>query len=203
MSRATGPEGKRTLKRAVLTSAGGLGAAVALAGATAFACITPATLNLSSAAGRPGDVVTVTGKSWRPDGATVAPVRIHWHSTQGRVLAEALPDDQGNFTATVTIPDGPPGFYAVTGVLRDENGVDAPGTPSRALFEIRNPAAVAAPEPARSTFTPTAEPEGSTFPLAIVMGLGAVGLVLFAGGFIAVTRGRRPETATPAPVRRD
>lgn len=192
-----------TLGRTVVTGMGAMGAALALAGATAFACITPATLNLSSAAGRPGDVITVTGQSWKPDSSIATPVRLHWHSTQGQVLGEAIPDDLGNFTAIITIPDGPPGFYAITGVLRNEQGADAPGTPSRALFEIRNPTAAPPPEPLRSTFTPTAEPQGSSFPLALVMGLGAVGLVLFAGGFIAVTRGRRTEAATPARVRRD
>jgi hypothetical protein len=187
-----------TLRRTVVTGMGAMGAALALAGATAFACITPATLNLSSAAGRPGDVITVTGQSWKPDSSVATPVRLHWHSTQGQVLGEAIPDD-----ATITIPDGPPGFYAITGVLRNEQGADAPGTPSRALFEIRNPTAAPPPEPLRGTFTPTAEPQGSSFPLALVMGLGAVGLVLFASGFIAVTRGRRTEAATPARVRRD
>jgi len=178
-------------------------AAVAVAGATAFACIAPATLNLSSAAGRPGDVITVKGQSWQapsPAGAST-PVRIHWHSPQGEVLGQAAVDTQGSFEATVTIPDGPPGFYAITGVQRDDQGGDAPGTPSRALFEIRSPTAVPAPEPAASTFTPTAEPGGSSFPLALVTGLGAVGLLLFAGGFVAVTRSRRSESPAPERVR--
>lgn len=197
MSRGVLPVGSRS----VGAVAAAVATALSVAGATAFACIAPATLNLSTAAGRPGDVITVSGQSWRPDSNSNAPVRIHWHSTSGVVLATAVPDQQGSFETSITIPDGPPGFYAVTGVLRDEQGADAPGTPSRALFEIRNPAAVPAPEPAASTFTPTAEPEGSSFPLALVMGLGAVGLVLFAGGFIAVSRGRRTDPATPARVR--
>ena len=190
-------------RRVCIGGAAAVAAGLALAGATAFACVTPATLNLSSAEGRPGDVVTVTGKSWRPDSNITTPVRIHWHSTQGPLLAQVVPDDIGEFTTTVTIPDGAPGFYAITGVLRDDSGADAPGTPSRALFEIRNPTATPVTEPPRSTFTPVAEPQASTFPLALVMGLGAVGLVLFAGGFIAVSRGRRTGAATPAPVRRD
>lgn len=201
MSRGALPVGTASLKRSVGTAAAAIATALTVAGATAFACIAPATLNLSSAAGRPGDVITVSGKSWRPDSNSTAPVRILWHSTSGQVLASVVPDQQGEFETTITIPDGPPGFYAITGVLRDEQGADAPGTPSRALFEIRNPAAAPAPEPAATSFTPTAEPESSSFPVALVMGLGAVGLVLFAGGFIAVTRGRRAESATPARVR--
>ena len=203
MSLATRSVGAVSLRRAVVASFATVGAAVAVLGASAFACITPATLNLSSAAGRPGDVITVSGSSWQLGDSNTVPVRVHWHAVGGAVLAEALPDQQGNFKTTITIPDGPPGYYAVTAVMRDASGADAPGTPSRALFEIRNPAAAPPPEPAVSTFTPTAEPSGSTFPLAMVMGLGVVGLVLFAGGFIAVTRGRRSAAGTPSPVRRD
>ena len=201
MSRRALAGGTAAFKRSVAAGAA-VAAALSVAGSTAFACIAPATLNLSSAAGRPGDVITVKGQSWQsPSQAGTTPVRIHWHSPQGQVLGQAVVDGQGSFETAITIPDGPPGFYAITGVQRDDQGSDAPGTPSRALFEIRNPAAAPAPEPAASTFTPTAEPEGSSFPLALVMGLGAVGLLLFAGGFIAVTRSRR-QPATPAPVRR-
>ena len=45
--------GALTLRRTVVGAGAALGAVLAMAGATAFACITPATLNLSSAAGRP------------------------------------------------------------------------------------------------------------------------------------------------------
>lgn len=191
-----------SLRRAAISSLAALGTALAVTGAAAFACITPASVNLSTAEGRPGDVVTVTGKSFTmPPGVTTG-VQVRWKAGDGPLLVEAVPDATGTFTARFTVPDGPPGYYPIVAVLRDASGQDVPGTPGRALFQIRNPQAAPAPEPVMGTFTP-ADSSGSNFPIAMVTALGVVGLLLFAGGFIAVTRARRGDRAQPAPVRRN
>lgn len=179
------------------------GSALAVTGAVSFACITPASVNLSTASGKVGDVLTVTGSSFTMPANTTTGVQIRWKGPEGPLLAEVRPDDAGNFKTTVTVPDGPPGYYVILAVLKDASGNDAPGTPGRALFQVRTEAAAPAPEPAAPTFTPTAGSGGSTFPLALVIGLGVVGLVLFAGGFLAVARSRRSAAPTPAPIRRD
>ncbi|MEW6155318.1 MAG: hypothetical protein AB1673_15235 [Actinomycetota bacterium] len=188
--------------RAVAGSLVAAGAVVVAAGATAFACVTPAVINLSTAEGRPGQVVTVTGKAFSaPPGSSGVEVR--WAAPNGVLLAQAMPDGDGTFTTTFTVPDGPPGFYSVVAVLRDADGADVAGTPGRAMFELRTVAAAPTAEPDLQAFTPVAEPVGSSFPVALVAGLGVVGLVLFAGGFVAVTRTRRTSRPVPAPVRRD
>ncbi len=63
--------------------------AIVFVGAAAFACTNLATLNLSSTAGKPGDVVTVTGSSLavgRGDAPTF-PVQLRWNGVDGMVLA--------------------------------------------------------------------------------------------------------------------
>ena len=190
-------------RRVIVGSFGAVAAALAVTGAAAFACITPATINLSKAEGRPGDQITITGKSFGVPPGVTSPVQIMWAAPNGKLLAEAMPTAEGTFSATFAVPDGMPGFYSIVAVQRDVSGIDVPGTPGRALFEIQNVQATPAPQPQVRSFTPTADPSGSTFPLALVIGLGVVGLVLFAGGFVAVTRSRKSVSTTPSPVRRD
>jgi hypothetical protein len=192
-----------SLRRRLVGFVAVTGSAVAVTGAVSFACITPASVNLSTASGKVGDVLTVTGSSFSMPANATTGVQIRWKSPEGPLLSEVRPDDAGNFKTTITIPDGPPGYYVITAVLKDASGNDVPGTPGRALFEVRTEAAAPAPEPAAPTFTPSAGSDGSTFPLALVIGLGVVGLVLFAGGFLAVARFRRSSAPAPSPVRRD
>ena len=189
-------------RRILVGSFAAAAAALSLTGAVAFACITPATVNLSTAEGRPGDLVTITGKSFGVAPAATN-VEIRWVAPNGRLLAEAVPTADGTFSASFNVPDGPPGFYAIVAVQRDASGVDWPGTPGRALFEVKNVQAAPAPQQPAQSFTPSADPSGSTFPLALVATLGVVGLVLFTGGFVAVTRSRKAAMPAPAPVRRD
>ena len=80
------------LRKKVTTVFGAAAAASVIAGAAAFACTNLATLNLSSTAGKGGDVITVTGSSFqvgRGDTPTL-PVKFHWNSVDGPVLAEVI-----------------------------------------------------------------------------------------------------------------
>jgi len=192
-------------RRVLVGTFSAVAAALAVTGAAAaaFACITPATISLSTAAGRPGDNVTITGKSFSVPAGNPTGVQIFWGGAGGRLLAEAAPSGEGTFSAAFTVPDVAPGFYQVVAVLRDANNTDVAGTPGRALFEVQNVQARAPAPPEVQSFTPSADPTGSTFPLALVIGLGVVGLALFTGGFVAVTRSRRAAAPAPARIRTD
>jgi hypothetical protein len=191
------------LVRRGVAVAGGLVAAVfLLAGAAAFACTNLATLSLSSNAGKPGDVVTVTGSSYRmPSGVTTG-VQLRWNALDGPVLAEAVPDKVGNISASITIPQAAPDTYVVIAVLKDARGNDTSGTPSRAQFQVVGGAGAAAPQPAIAQQTPVASTasSGSAAPLALLLGLGALGLLLFCGGIAATARGTHTRTV-PAPAK--
>lgn len=183
--------------------AGGLAAAVfLLVGAAAFACTNLATLNLSSSAGKPGDVVTVTGSSYRMPSGVATGVQLRWNALDGPVLAEAIPDKVGNISASVTIPQAAPDSYVIVAVLKDARGNDTSGTPSRAQFQIVGGAGAAAPQPAIAQQAPATSPSGSgsAAPLALLLGLGALGLLLFGGGIAATARGTRTATV-PAPAK--
>ena len=185
----------------------GLGAALVLvAGAAAFACTNLATLNLSSNVGKAGDVVTVTGSSYRmPSGVTTG-VQLRWNALDGPVLAEAVPDKVGNISAQVTIPQAAPDTYVIVAVLKDARGADTSGTPSRAQFQILGGAGRNAPQPAIAQQTPAASTSSSssTAPLALLVGLGVLGVVLFGGGLAAAARATRTrEVPAAAKAQRD
>ncbi len=192
-----------SLRRVLVGSVAALGAAVTLASAAAFACITPAAVNLSTATGKPGDVVTMTGTSFKMPEGTSTGVQIRWKTPDGPLLAQVIPDANGAFSATFKVPDGPPGYYVIAAVLKDATGQDVPSTPGRALFEVQGAVAPpVTPAPAR-TFTESSGTPGSSFPIILVGSLGVVGLALFAGGFVAVSRSRKAKAPAAAAVRQD
>src|SRR5215470_4606650 len=74
------------LRKKVSLVFGSAAAATVIAGAAAFACTNLATLNLSSAAGKAGDTVTVTGSSFNVNSSNVAasfPVVLKWNGVDG------------------------------------------------------------------------------------------------------------------------
>ncbi|MDQ4069640.1 MAG: hypothetical protein M3203_09275 [Actinomycetota bacterium] len=175
-------------------------------GAAAFACTNLATLNLSSTAGKPGDVVTVTGSSFavgRGDAPTF-PVQLRWNGVDGMVLAETVPDRAGNISATFTVPEGIPGYYVLVATQRNAQGVDTYGTPARASYQILGPngqSVVAAPPASAAAALPSESSSAGI--IALTVGLGVLGVGLFAAGFIAFVRQTRAATkAAPAPARR-
>jgi hypothetical protein len=195
-----------SLKKKGTLLVAGAAAASLVVGAAAFACTNLATLNLSSTAGKAGDTVTVTGSSFavgRGDSPTL-PVQLRWNGVDGMVLAETTPDRAGNISATFTVPEGAPGYYVLVATQRDARGVDTYGTPARASYQILGPngQSVVAPPAAATAAAVPGEP-GSTGIIALTVGLGALGLALFAAGFIAFVRQTRAATAAAtAPVRR-
>ncbi len=195
-----------SLKRKGALLLAGAAAASLVVGAAAFACTNLATLNLSSTAGKAGDVVTVTGSSFAVgrEGNPTHPVQLRWNGVNGTVLAETTPDRAGNISATFTVPEGAPGYYILVATQKDARGVDTYGTPARASYQILGPngqSVVAAPAASTAAAVP-AEPSSMGI-IALTVGLGALGLALFAAGFIAFVRQTRAATAAATvPVRR-
>ncbi len=177
-----------------------------VAAAAAYACTNLATLNVSSATGNPGDVVTITGSSFAVAKATETPtpVVLHWNGAEGPELAQAVPDSAGNVSMTFAVPQGSPGYYVLVATQRDAKG-DKYGTPARASFQILGPGGQAvAPQPGSQAQAAVASEPSSSGMIALTVGLGVLGLALFAAGFTAFVRqARRREVPTAAPVRRD
>jgi hypothetical protein len=191
--------------RKLLFTVGAAAAATVVAGAAAFACTNLATLNLSSAAGKAGDTVTVTGSSFRvarSAAQTTHPVVLHWNGVDGAVLAEVMPDRAGNISATFTVPEGQPGYYVIVATQRDQNGVDMYGTPARASYQILGPNGQSVVQPVATPAGTVATDGSSSGIIALTVGLGALGLALFGAGFIAFVRQARRAPAT-AMVRKD
>ena len=183
-----------------------LASAVVIAGTAAFACTNLATLNLSSATGKAGDTITVTGSSFRMPSGVETGVQLRWNGVDGPVLAETRPDRVGNISAQVEIPNAAPDTYVIVAVLRDARGADTSGTPARAQFQIVGGAGRAVPAASAGQLPAGgAESSGSTSaPIGLLIVLGVAGLGLFGAGFIAVARQARGQKApAAAPVRRD
>ncbi len=173
------------------------------AGTGSFACTNISTLNISDSSGRPGRQVRITGSSFgnsSPSGRRTAsplPVRIRWNGTEGPLLGEALPDAVGNISASVVIPDAPPGHYVIFGVQQDSDGYHMYGTPARVAFEILTPDGRSAPPAARAVDESAAGQAASWRIPGLLVGLGLLGGALLVAGFIVSLRvlapGRLPQ----------
>lgn len=190
-----------TAKKTLTAAFSAVVASMLLFAGVAYACTNLATLNLSTASGNVGDTVTVTGSSFRtPKVATdpALPVELHWNGADGPLLAKAVPDAAGNISASFSVPEGQAGYYVIFATQMDK-GVDAYGTPARAAFQIlgANGESVIAPQGSQ---TPAVSEGSGSGILALTVGLGALGLALFAAGFVAFSRQARPQTS-PTPVK--
>lgn len=184
----------RMTKRRVFGLGTTAAALLALA-ATAYACTNMAQLNLSSSRGRPGDRITITGSSFGVicvcgPSQPPTPVKIRWNGINGQVLAEMMPDKTGTLSAAFTVPDTKAGYYVIVATQRDDvYHVDAAGTPARATFEVLglNGESVVGNDTLGSADL-AGETATSSALVGLTIGLGALGLALFAGGSIAVIR---------------
>jgi hypothetical protein len=179
--------------------------------AAAFACTNLATISLSSGYGRPGDKITIIGSSFpiprAASGTAPTPVVLHWKSSEGPVLATAIPDRTGTISATFTVPPSEPGNVVIVALQRrpivdpalpDESPrgyVDEVGTPARATFRILAPGELVPTSAPFRQSTPASGSEGSTGLIVLMVLFGSVALSLFAGGVIAFlhqVRSQRP-----------
>ncbi len=204
-------------KRAISTSFAAVAVATVIFGAAAFACTNLATLNLSSSSGKPGEVVKVTGTSFAVSTAQspVNPVVLHWNATDGPVLATAEPDKAGNIAADITIPQGAPGSYVIVATQtkqvaaqpgpatgHDPRADNVFGTPARVAFTILGAGGDTAASPVGATAVTASGDSSPAGVLALTIGLGVLGLALFAAGFVGVVRQVR-RRQVPATVRHD
>lgn len=181
--------------------------AMAFTAVAAMACTNLATLNLSASSGSVGDTVTVTGSSFsvpRKADAPLIPVVLSWDGADGTVLAEATPDSAGNISATFSVPEGQPGYYVIVASQKDAEGVDQYGTPARASYQVLGPNGESVVQPAGSQSPAIASEPSSSGMIALTVGLGVLGLALFAAGFTAFVRQARGRSVpVPSKVRND
>lgn len=187
------------MKRTAIAAFASIVTVVVGLGAASWACTSLATLNLSKSSGAVGEPLTVTGSSFKastPE-AAAPPVALHWNSADGPVVAQTTTDAAGNIAATFNVPDSQPGNFVVIARQLDAEGKDQWGTPARAAFQVLGAGTepVAAPAAASRPFSTAASDSSSG--VALALGLGALGLVLFGAGFMAVVRQTRRQ---PVPV---
>ena len=193
------------VKRTTAVFFGAVVAAVVVTGVAAFACTNLATLNLSSARANPGETITATGSSFAvgEEGATAPPVLVRWNGVDGEVLAQVTPDPAGNISATFTVPQADPSQYVIVATQRDAEGKDEFGTPARASFDILGPNNQPV-QPVTETPASTGSDSSSAGAIALMAGLGFVGLGLFGLGATMFMRAL-PRRQVPAVerIRRD
>src|SRR3989442_13574624 len=118
--------------RSLFVSLGAVGVALTIGLGTAWACTNLATLNLSNAAGQPGQSITVTGSSFKAVASgPAAPVVLHWNAVAGPVLATVVPDATGNIPAQAVLPPAEPG-HSVLLATQAEGGTGGDGPPAPA-----------------------------------------------------------------------
>jgi hypothetical protein len=195
----------------------GLAALLLTLGMGGAAAANLATLNGSTARAKPGAIVSLTGASFavpRPDsGVAPTPVVIHWQGEEGRVLAEAVPDQFGSISAVITVPpDATPGIYVLVGTQRTprlpagaQPGaaptlVAEPGTPARMSFEVLGPGAVSVRAPVPVGPVEARSDLDSTVWVVLTAASGAVAMSLFGGGLIAFIHQSR-QAKLPAEAR--
>ena len=189
---------------------GGMGAvaSVLFVAASAWACVSGPSVNLSTLNVKPGEEVELTLRDFRK----VDPITVRWNDLSGPVLAtfENKGGSQGNpFTEKLTIPpEAKPGSYVLVLTQTAPDG-KLSQMPVRALVTVTGPtgtnpvvgAAPGASSSDRPTALATSEESISGGTLALI-GLGVAGVGMFLAGMAALFAGRRARGPEPAPVRR-
>ena len=186
---------------------GGMGAiaAVLVASAAAWACVSGPSVTLSPADAKPGDTVTLNMRDFRK----VDPVQVRWNDLNGPVLASFEHNGSGSpFTGQITVPaDAKPGNYVLILSQYAPDG-KLSQMPVRALLTVvspngANPVLGAAVSPAEANrpaglVTDDNSVSGATLALA---GLGVAGVAMFVAGAAALLAGRRAKAPEAARVR--
>jgi hypothetical protein len=161
-----------------------------------------ATIVLTSAVGKAGDVVTVHGASFQPEGPEVI---LHLKGGGKQLTQPAKVDKAGKIQVSFTMPEGIPGYYIIEALQRDARGINAYGTPALASFQIlgRNgQSVVSRQETSAESTVPYAT--SSSGVIALTVGLSALGISLYGAGFIAFVRQARGiDVPITASVRRN
>jgi len=113
-----------------------------------------ADLRLRPNDGLPGEAITARGKDFAPN----ATGTIAWGDLSAS-FGEFTANDEGDFEVTITVPDLPPGTYAVSAITPDQVATDE--------FEIEAPEAPPPVDSSRPAATPPALPNpGDEIPFA-------------------------------------
>ena len=180
-------------------------ATVLFVAASAWACVSGPSVNLSTVNARPGEEVQLTMRDFRK----IDPIVVRWNDLSGPVLAtfENKGGTQGTpFAEKLTVPqDAKPGNYVLVLTQTAPDG-KLSQMPVRALVTVTGPngtnpvvgAPAGAPSTARPTTMATEDESISGATLALV-GLGAAGVGMFVAGMAALLAGRRGRV--PEPVR--
>ena len=148
---------------------------------TASASAQGAVLELSPQSGPPGTVINVTGAGFNGSSATTTPgVQLRLSTRDAAPLRTAVVSPQNTISDSFPIPAGlAAGEYLVLGTQTSTRGASLFGTPARARLRVTAGRAAAASAPATSTGRHT-----------VLLGGLIVGVVLLAGGAVAVARQR-------------
>jgi hypothetical protein len=196
-------------------------ATVVILGGAAWGCTNLATVNLSSAMGKPGDAITVTGTGFMANAAEMPmdgmdmdmsgpmmanmtvrlPVTVRWNGPEGPVLSTAVPDRSGTISVLFNVPDTQAGNYTVVAVQKNAQGYDVYGTPARAPLQVIG-AGRAAGADAQGVAPAGSGQSASGGFIALTVGLGVLGLGLLAAGGVAATRTVRARREVPVRVER-
>jgi hypothetical protein len=189
---------------------GGFGAlaSVLFAAASAWACVSGPSVNLSTVNAKPGEEVQLTLRDFRK----IDPISVRWNDLGGPVLAtlENKGGTQGNpFTEKLTIPsEAKPGNYVLVFSQTAPDG-KLSQMPVRAAVTVTGPnganpvvgAPVGAQGVDRATSMATENESVSAGTLALIaLGVGGVGM--FLAGMAALFAGRRSDRPEAVAARR-
>ena len=189
---------------------GGLGAlaSVLFAAASAWACVSGPSVNVSALNAKPGEEVQLNLRDFRK----VDPISVRWNDLGGPVLAtfENKGGTQGNpFTEKLTIPsEAKPGNYVLVFTQTAPDG-KLSQMPVRALVTVTGPnganPVLGAPVGAQAGDRPTTmatEDESISGGALALIALGVGGLGMFLAGMAALFAGRRGRLPEAVPARR-
>ena len=186
---------------------GGMGAiaAVMVASAAAWACVSGPSVTLNPANAKPGETVTASMRDFRK----ADPIQVRWNQLNGPVLATFESNGSGTpFTGELTVPaDAKPGNYVLIFSQFAPDGKISQ-MPVRALITVTsangaNPVLGAAVSPTEANrpaglVTNDESVSGATLLLA---GLGVAGVAMFIAGMAALLAGRKAAAPAAARVR--
>ena len=183
---------------------GGMGAvaAVLVASAAAWACVSGPSVTLNPVNAKPGETVTLSMRDFRK----VDPVQVRWNDLSGPVLASFEHSGNGSpFTGEITVPeDAKPGNYVLILTQYSPEG-NLSQMPVRALVTVvgangSNPVLGAAVSPAEAERPAglVSSDESISGASLVLAALGVAGVAMFIAGMAALLAGRKaraPEAA--------
>lgn len=186
---------------------GGLGAAAAvvIATASAWACVSGPSVTLTPSSAKPGDTVTATLRDFRK----VDPVQVRWNDLNAPAIAEYASKGNGEpFTGTFTVPsDAKPGPAVVIFSSTSPDG-KLSQMPVRALITVTGDNGATPLLGAPIAVTDSARPAGLakddnavSAGTLVLVAIGVAGVGMLVAGVAAMMAGRRSSAPQASRVR--